>query len=422
MKTSAMVDIARTHNHKRSSSSKEKKYVVTDVKIGEGSYGCVFMGKEYVGGRTRDVAIKRCEIDGSLGISNIIEPCIMATIRHPNIASAIDIVVEDTYMYIVQDLAVMDLRKRCRSNLSISKLRKIFRGICEGLYFLHSLNIVHADIKPGNILLSDDDMPRITDFSLSIIQGSHPKTHTVCSPGYRPIEDILDKSWGKPLDIWSLGCTMYSITYGESLFPYQGDDISDKHNKEAKKLINERFADAILDWAKNCPGGPQPLPSNLLYRQNNPKTTFKKSRLNKKWYSSSMSEINDLILRMLAVDQDRRIKIEDILKHPFIRRREKINKGIIINTNIARGPLPSVLAVMSGSTGNEKCARNIAHAAFYLLQNKYSAEDIRDVSILMANKLYNNNCIPNYREMTDREKVIERKIATVLYFRLHNFS
>lgn len=422
MKTSAMVDIARSHSHRRSGTSKEKKYIVTDVKIGEGSYGSVFIGKEHISGRVRDVAIKRCEIDGSTGISNIIEPCIMATIYHPNIASAVDIVVENKYMYIVQELAAMDLRKKCRTNISISKLRKMVRGICEGLSFLHSLDIVHADIKPGNILLSEDDVPRITDFSLSVIEGSRPKTHTVCTPAYRPIEDILDKSWGKPLDIWSLGCTVYSMAYGEPLFPYQGDDISNRHDREAKKLINERFVDSILDWAKNCPGGPQPLPSNLVHRMQNPKTTFKKFRLNKKWYNSNMGEINDLLLRMLAVDPARRIKIEDILAHPFIRRREKINRGVIVNPKIARGALPSILVSMSANSGEEKCAKNMAYAAYYMLQNKYSASDIRNVSEIMANKIYNNNCSPNLREMTDDEKALERKIVTVLYFRVHDFS
>ena len=44
---------------------------------------------------------------------------------------------------------------------------KIIKGICEGIRYLHEHNIIHLDLKPANILLDDDMIPKITDFGLS---------------------------------------------------------------------------------------------------------------------------------------------------------------------------------------------------------------------------------------------------------------
>ena len=43
----------------------------------------------------------------------------------------------------------------------------MIKGICEGLHYLHQINILHLDLTPGNILLDEDMMPKITDFGLS---------------------------------------------------------------------------------------------------------------------------------------------------------------------------------------------------------------------------------------------------------------
>lgn len=47
------------------------------------------------------------------------------------------------------------------------KCYNIIKGVCEGLNYLHQKNIMHLDLKPGNILLDEDMMPKITDFGLS---------------------------------------------------------------------------------------------------------------------------------------------------------------------------------------------------------------------------------------------------------------
>jgi len=59
---------------------------------------------------------------------------------------------------------------------------KIIQGICQGLQFLHELQrpIIHMDLKPGNILLDDNLMPKIADFSLSRLFGEE-QTRTLTS-------------------------------------------------------------------------------------------------------------------------------------------------------------------------------------------------------------------------------------------------
>jgi serine/threonine protein kinase len=48
---------------------------------------------------------------------------------------------------------------------------KIIKGICQGLAFVHSINVVHMDLKPENILLDDNMVPKIADFGLSRLFG-----------------------------------------------------------------------------------------------------------------------------------------------------------------------------------------------------------------------------------------------------------
>lgn len=78
--------------------------------------------------------------------------------------------IELRYLYIQMELCEKrNLRASIRSNLYLDedKVAKYFRGICEGLSYIHRNNIVHRDLKPENIFLTSDDVIKIGDFGLS---------------------------------------------------------------------------------------------------------------------------------------------------------------------------------------------------------------------------------------------------------------
>jgi len=97
---------------------------------------------------------------------------------------------------------------------------KYFRDLTLGMEYLHYQKIVHRDIKPSNLLLSDDNHIKIADFGVSNqFEGDDAIiTNSAGTPAFMPPEALIEKSasWlGKPLDVWSMGITLYSFVYGD---------------------------------------------------------------------------------------------------------------------------------------------------------------------------------------------------------------
>ncbi|XP_037463290.1 cysteine-rich receptor-like protein kinase 6 [Triticum dicoccoides] len=98
---------------------------------------------------------------------------------------------------------------------------KIIKGICQGLFFLHKLDIpiVHMDLKPENILLGINMVPKIADFALSRVFGQEQTrlcTQTVVgSYGYMAPEYLYRGEISAQSDIYSLGLLIIEITTGE---------------------------------------------------------------------------------------------------------------------------------------------------------------------------------------------------------------
>src|SRR4029078_2630028 len=82
-----------------------KLFTVSDKIIGQGVYGCVYIGKDEYG---KKIAVKTCVIKDD-GIPNIFEASLMQSIRHPYLNSSIEVVASQQYLYIIQPLAVTDL-------------------------------------------------------------------------------------------------------------------------------------------------------------------------------------------------------------------------------------------------------------------------------------------------------------------------
>lgn len=220
---------------------KEKRYQNIAL-VGEGTYGRVFRVSCLEDGKC--YALKKIENDQS-GLRCLMEADIMSRIDHPIINRAIDIDASRTHLFIVEDMANGDLDGLLKTQaMEPAELMYWSYCILDAIGTFHRHDLVHADLKPQNILLFEDSM-KITDFNLSRkIFSEQTITGICCSPSFRPPEIFLHQSWNRKVDIWSLGCLFYEMRYRKQLFPDQ----------EPGKLFETRFLTCIEEWVERHHG------------------------------------------------------------------------------------------------------------------------------------------------------------------------
>lgn len=129
------------------------------------------------------------------------------------------------------------------SKMSIARVRNLMRGILNGLKYLHSLNIVHRDIKLSNILMSSDENVKICDFNISVLlpKGCTTiKTDRVQGTLKYVAPEVLDKYvLSTKADMWSAGVIMFTLIVGD--FPFIGDNNTE---------IFFRIKNCLFDFSK----------------------------------------------------------------------------------------------------------------------------------------------------------------------------
>jgi len=232
--------------------------------IGKGSDGVIYELLE----NDKDINKVIKFIQGEIyGIKNYLEYYILFQLNRKYISGAINVEIEeDGLIKIIQEKALMDLKDYIYKNkLSKQEKTQLMIQLLEGLEYLHSLNILHGDVKPTNILVYYDDIQedniednkinknkkrkyrcKYADFNLSMIHCSDSKLHKkIYTVTYRAPE-IENKKVSLKSDVWALGCTFFEIYYGYSYFNYRKDKrFYHLKNSEEDKLENQLFNDLI---------------------------------------------------------------------------------------------------------------------------------------------------------------------------------
>jgi len=112
--------------------------------------------------------------------------------------------------------------------LETKRATGIVRGIAEGLRYAHDQGIVHRDIKPGNILITADGTPKISDWGLSKAEGTKQSGIIGFSLEYAAPEQLAPNLYGEPgpwTDIYQLGVLFYEMLSG--YVPFRGDGMGE---------------------------------------------------------------------------------------------------------------------------------------------------------------------------------------------------
>ena len=108
--------------------------------------------------------------------------------------------------------------------VSTSRIIEICRDICQALAHAHGRGIVHADVKPANILFDAEGTAYLADFGLAQIEPS-PTTELRGTPAYLAPELILGEAPSAASDLYAIGCIFYEVLAGEP--PFRGETVAD---------------------------------------------------------------------------------------------------------------------------------------------------------------------------------------------------
>lgn len=283
------------------------KYLLAQ-KIGTGSYSKVFLGID----GDQKYAIKRISLtDLSRKSSGIMqlerEIRLMHTFNHPNILKIHEVLhsISDNHVYLVLEYA------ECGSigsyidkgyHFQLNSIRSIIKQVSNALSYVHSLGFVHQDIKPANILLKSNGMVLLADFGIG--HSFMSASTVVGTPAYQAPEAINDNTDLDDLDydepshssskeeesseeslkeneecpqlkeeIWALGVTLYQLIFND--LPFIGENLYE-----------------IVSIIKSTPLS---LPHGI-----DPK-------------------IEGLLRRMLEVDPEKRISLDEVMNDPFVK-------------------------------------------------------------------------------------------------------
>jgi len=148
---------------------------------------------------------------------------------NPNIVSIFEMGELDGQPYIVQPYMPSDIEKLIEKapdhKLPLDQVINLAKDVCRGLEFAHSKGIIHRDIKPGNVLVSDEGKARITDFGLVMVTNVSRLTQEglmVGTPNYMSPEQAYSGEVTTKSDLYSLGAMIYEMVTGRP--PFLGDD------------------------------------------------------------------------------------------------------------------------------------------------------------------------------------------------------
>jgi serine/threonine protein kinase len=214
--------------------------------LGEGGMGDVFLAEREGADFTQNVALKLMRqgfVDATLHERFRTERRILARLEHPGIARLIDggTTPSGQPYYAMEYVAGTNLLDYCdRNQLSVTHRLRLFLDICEPVQYAHQQLVVHRDLKPNNILVSDNGRPKLLDFGIAKIihttedRDGTRRTGAWFTPAYASPEQVRGEEASTLSDVYALGVLLYEMLTGHR--PYETEY---KNASEIQQIVCE---------------------------------------------------------------------------------------------------------------------------------------------------------------------------------------
>ncbi len=198
-----------------------------DREIGRGAMGIVYQGRDSQIGQA--VAIKMLHSDKVAHDPSLVQRFLregeaLRQLNHPNIVTILATDEKDgRHALVMEYVEGGDLQSLLgqQSLLPLKRILAIALGLADALTRAHHLHILHRDLKPGNILLDADGVPRLSDFGIARLGHNSELTQTGVIMGtmaYLSPEGCRGETLDERADIWSFGVLLYEMLTGERPF------------------------------------------------------------------------------------------------------------------------------------------------------------------------------------------------------------
>jgi len=266
----------------------EKTLTIDDFQIGKnigsGSYGLVYLARRRNTGFI--CAIKVVSLDYTISIKSQHQlqreiDILVSQQGQKDVIQFYQYFSDKRFMYLVFEYCPYGDLYECtmaRYPLNINKLQKWIKQLATCLKRLHSQGIMHRDIKLENIFVNRNGDVILADFGWAVKLNRFKKLTQICGTlGYMAPE-LMQGYYDFRADIWPLGALLYELISGHLPF----DTLS---SFQVKLIIMEKIKEGIQTWSKNF-------------------DMFPHSK--------------DLILKLVEINPDKRITLDEVLEHPFI--------------------------------------------------------------------------------------------------------
>jgi serine/threonine protein kinase len=228
-----------------------------DRELGNGAMGVVYLATDTRLNRLVAIKIPRTEMlrDAEQRIER--EARTMASVKHRNLASILDVDQCDGVTFLVMEfVAGSNLSDQLRDGKRMSGLEaaRIMLKLAEATTCAHSSGIVHRDIKPANIIIDENNEPILMDFGLAYRDSEDARMTKfgaiLGTPAYMAPEQVLGAAHlvGPHSDIYALGAILYELVTGSTIYPGRASEVLDSLANCKPVTLPSRVQPNIDKW------------------------------------------------------------------------------------------------------------------------------------------------------------------------------